>query len=173
MRYLTAADLPLLVRVACHAAEARGEDFFNWKEPPRVSDTGVITHVTSSGSEREVTAEEAFQIWKSKLDCAYAQRFLLTLAFVVAAVQRGMHVALIRFTDKRDETAFDPHGWVTFSFDEFTNFHVSSEDLPAKDLEAAGLINVLETGSDEARQHGYHGMTKLDRLFLPIEQLMS
>lgn len=172
MRYLNKTNLPLFLAVIRQAAEARGLGFYEWKNAPTVNDSGGITH-SAGGQTRDVSMAEAFEIWKAKLDCAYAQRFLLMVAFVVAAVNKGMEVAMIQFKDERQETAFDPEGWVTFSFNGFTNFHVSPDDLPTAHLAEAGFINFLASDSEEGKKHGYHGKSKLERLFLPIEQMLS
>ena len=175
MKIITERDLATLVKIAKAACAARGPEFYAWRNAPVASTDGRITHTSGWGDSaqtREVTAAEALDICKAKLDGAYGERFMLTVAYVVSAVRSGVRVALLQL-QKEPGIPFDATGWVVVSVNGYPMFHVAPEDLPLGEVEKAGMINLVLEGSEDANAHGWKGTNKVEELSLLLDWLLS
>ena len=157
VRYLTNADSSTLINIACAAAQAKGPGFYAWRESPKFDEsTGKWTHETGWGASketREIGGTEVAEIFGDKLNGAYGERLMLTVALVVSLVARGHKVAIL---SKREEgTPFDPEGWLVLSIDQFPYFHLAPWDLPTAELGAAGLVSHVVPGSAEEAEHDW------------------
>lgn len=163
IHYVTHKDFPTLTAIALQAAEARGTEFYSWKNPPVYDrERGVFTHTTGWGDSqqtREISPQEALEVYKSKLDCAYGERFLLTISAVRALLNAGCTVALLQLT-KEPGIPFDANGWIVVSVNGYPMFHISPNDLPLQAVQDAGLISVLHDDSPAAKEHGWKGTNK-------------
>lgn len=174
VRYLTESDLGTLVGIAKAAAAAKGADFYSWKNPPELK-AGRLVQSQGWGDQAndvEVSVEQALAIDKAKLDGAYGERFLLTVAYIIAAVKRGVRVALLQ---KLAEPGlpFDATGWVVVSVNGYPMFHVAPWDLPMADLNTAGLVTVIGENSPEAQEHGWKQTDKVQEFGLLLDWLLA
>lgn len=155
VRYLTTIDILALINIVSAAAQQKGPDFYGWKESPKYDvSTGKWTHETGWGDNKKtriISAMEAEEIFKAKLNGAYGERFMLLMAYVVAAVSKGVKVAFLQM--KEDDTPFDPEGWLVLSIDGHPYFHLAPWDLPVAEVEAAGFVTVVREGTPEADEH--------------------
>ena len=157
MRYLEVADLAKITELATAAAAAKGPDYFAWKNPPVVGEDGRITHSSGWGDAavtKEITPAEALGVMEEKLNGAYSERLLLTVAYITSAVKAGVKVAFLQKA-KEPGLPFKADGWVVVSVGTYPMFHVAPSDLALGDLAEAGLVNIVPEGSAEDAEHGW------------------
>lgn len=159
VKALTIEGAKILQGIALEAAQAKGADFYGWKNSPEVKDR----ELTIDG--KLATLEAGQGRWKEKLDCAYAERFLLTVAYITAAVEKGVEVCLLQ---KQEEPGlpFDAKGWVLVSIGTYPMFHIAPWDLPMTKLEQEGLVNLVVKGSEEDQRHAWKNTDKLQEFGL-------
>lgn len=163
VKYLTPRDVETVVEIAMGAATNRGADFYGWKNAPEFVD-GKFQHSSGWGDQqktRAISPTEALAIYKEKLDGAYGERFLQTIATVAGLVSKGHRVALIQVQDEPG-IPFDANGWVVVSINGYPLFHISPEDLPMTKVAEAGLVTVVAKNTPAAEEHGWKQTNKID-----------
>lgn len=147
---LSMNDFGRIVATAQTVVAQRGQDFYGWVNPPVVHDDGRITHSSGwgdSATTREVSGAEALEIYKSKLNGAYGERFVLSLGTVAALIANGYEVRFVQFA-KEEGVPFDASGWTVMVIGSMPMFHISPDDLRASDV--ADLVEVLPDNTDPA-----------------------
>ena len=184
VRYLTEEDLATLVGIAKAAAEAKRPEFYAWRNAPECradARTAAVQsgdcemrlfHRDSNGVEREIGIEQALAIDTTKLDGAYGERFLLSVAYIIAAVKAGIQVALLQVLDEPG-LPFDAAGWIVVSVNGHPMFHIALRDLPMADVDAAGLVTVIAKHTPEAIEHGWKKTNKVQEYGLLLDWLLA
>jgi hypothetical protein len=162
IRYLTPEDLPALLIVVKNHLNSKPEGYYAWRDSPQV-DREVYTR-------SEV--EEIADTFTKKLDAVYSERFLLSMNYAVAAIQRGHKVAFLQKTAEIDPV-FDATGWIILSINSYPLFHISPQDLSLSILNELGWVNVIREGSAEAEEHAWKGTDKSQEYLLMMRWLIS
>lgn len=173
-RYLKVSDLEGLITLVKLAISKKGADFYGWKNSPEVRD-GALVHTSGFGSDtktEKVSIEEALDIFKSKLDGAYGERFALTMATICGLVRQGRKVALLQI-QKEEGTPFNAEGWLVVSIEGFPLFHIAPWDLPMAEVEKAGLVTLVKEGSEEAQVHAWKNTTKVDEFSSILDWMLG
>jgi len=163
--YLNLSNLTVLFSIVKSEIARKGADFYGWKNAPEVKD-GKLMHSSGWGDNvttTEVSAQEALNIYEGKLNGAYGERFVITMALLAGLVRQGKKVALLQI-QKEEGIPFNAEGWVVASIEGFPMFHLAPWDLPMAEVEAAGLITLVTEGSEEAKIHGWKGTNKVQEL---------
>lgn len=161
-RYLKISDIQVLLNIVKSAIALKGAGFYGWINAPEVKN-GVLTHTSGWGSDVktvEVSAQEALDIYESKLNGAYGERFVLTMALIPGLIRQGQKVALLQI-QKEEGLPFNAEGWLVLSIEGFPLFHLAPWDLPMAEVEEAGLVTLVTEGSEEASIHGWKGTDKV------------
>ena len=169
VHYLNPADIQILAGIADEAAKARGADFYAWKNAPEHKN-GEFSHTTGWGpaaTTQSLSAEQALDLYKQKLDGAYGERFLMTIAAIAGFVEKGHKVALLQLQE--EGTPFDARGWVVVSVNGYPMFHISPDDLPMEKVAEAGLVRVIAKNSEAAQEHAWKGTDKLQEFGLLLK----
>jgi hypothetical protein len=164
-KYLKISDLDALFSIVKAEISRKGAGFYGWVNAPEVKD-GALTHTSGWGENSktvEVSAQEALDIYKSKLDGAYGERFALTMALLPGLIRQEKKVALLQI-QKEEGTPFDATGWLVLSIEGHPAFHLAPWDLPMGEVEKTGLVTLVLEGSEEAKIHGWKNTTKVDEL---------
>jgi hypothetical protein len=164
-RYLNPNDVKTLFNIVKKEIALKGAAFYGWVNAP-VIENGVFTHTTGWGENtqtREVSGQEALDIYKSKLDGAYGERFALTMALIPGLIRQGKKIALLQIK-KEEGIPFDAAGWLVLSIEGYPLFHLAPWDLPMAEVEEAGIITLVVEGSEEADIHGWKGTDKVVEL---------
>lgn len=165
VRYLTSTDVAILTELAIEVAAMKGADYYGWRNAPTYED-GRFTHTTGWGADaqtRDVTPQEALEIYKQKLDGAYSERALMTIAAIAGLVEQGHRVALLQVA-KEPALPFDGNGWIVVSINGYPMFHLSPSDLPLREVDSRGLISVIVEGSADAEFHAWKGTNKVQEI---------
>jgi hypothetical protein len=152
--FLTKKTAAEFARIALVASEAKGRQFYDWRNSPEADANGKWTQSTGWGDSAktmEITSEAAAAIFKDKLDGAYGERFMLSVAYAVSAVAAGIPVAIVQIA-KEAGTPFDPEGWLVLAINGHPFFHIAPWDCPTVELEKAGLVTVVQPGTPEATE---------------------
>ncbi|MCB0324345.1 MAG: hypothetical protein KDD69_12265 [Bdellovibrionales bacterium] len=152
IRYLNQEQAATLAAIATAAAAKKGRQFYDWRNSPTVNEAGGWSHTTGWGDSAtsvEISPQDAAKIFEAKLNGAYGERLLLSVAYAVAAVAAGKKVAILQIKEEAG-TPFDPQGWLVLSIENHPFFHLAPWDLPTAELEAEGLVNVIHKASPEA-----------------------
>ncbi len=144
---LTLEQFSRVQDVALRKVRERGSEYFAWVNPPKLED-GKLLHTTGWGESaetREISVEEALQIYERKLNGAYAERFMTTLGMIPSLIENEYSVRLVQFA-KEEGTPFDASGWIVMIIETMPMFHISPDDLDARDI--ADLVEVLTDNQD-------------------------
>jgi len=163
--YLTLSHLQVLFQIVKSEIARKGADFYGWKNAPEVKD-GELTHTSGWGENSKtvkVSAQEALDIYESKLNGAYGERFAITMALLAGLVRQGKKVALLQI-QKEEGLPFNAEGWLVASIEGHPAFHLAPLDLSMSEVEKAGLVTLVTEGSEEAKIHGWKNTTKVDEL---------
>lgn len=164
-KYLNLNDVKVLFNIVKKEIALKGADFYGWVNAP-VIENGVFTHTTGWGENtqtREISNQEALDVYKSKLDGAYGERFALTVALIPGLIRQGKKIALLQI-QKEEGTPFDATGWLVLSIEGFPLFHLAPWDLPMEKVEEAGFVTLIVEGSKEAKIHSWKGTDKVQEL---------
>lgn len=164
-KYLKISDLDALFSIVKSEIARKGAGFYGWVNAPEVKDD-VLTHTSGWGENSktvEVSAQEALDIYKGKLDGAYGERFALTMALLPGLIRQGKKVALLQI-QKEEGTPFNATGWLVLSIEGHPAFHLAPHDLPMGEVEKTGLVTLVTEGSEEAKVHSWKNTTKVDEL---------
>jgi len=171
MNYLNLDNLKNLFIIVKQEIEKKGAGFYSWVNAPQVNEDGAITHSSGWGEKqvtKEVSTKEAFEIYESKLNGAYGERFAITMALLAGLVRQGKKIALLQL-QKEEGTPFDATGWVVLSIEGYPMFHLAPWDLPMDEVNKAGLLNVIAENSSEAMEHNYKGTNKVQELSMLLD----
>lgn len=163
VKHLSSSDVHTLAEIAASAAAQHGAEFYGWKNAPQYAD-GKFQHSSGwgdSATTTEISPTQALAIYEAKLNGAYGERFLLTVATVSSLVEKGHKVALLQLQDEPG-VPFDAKGWVVISVNGYPLFHVSPDDLPMEKVAEAGIVSLVEKGTPTAEEHGWKGTNKVE-----------
>lgn len=168
---LNLEQLKTLAAIVKAAVVQKGADFYGWRNAPVADETGHLTHSSGWGESvttREITVQEALAVDQAKLDGAYGERFVLSVAVAIAAAKNGHEVALIQ---KQSEPGvpFDATGWLILAIDGHPLFHVAPHDLATEAANEAGLVQLVEDSSLEAEHFGWKNTNKVDELGMVLD----
>jgi len=168
---LNIEQLKQLAVIVKAAVVEKGVDFYGWRNAPVVDEAGRLTHSSGwgdSATTTEITIQRALDIDKEKLNGAYGERFVLSVAVAIAAAKHGHEVALIQ---KQSEPGlpFDASGWLILAIDGHPLFHVAPHDLATQAANDAGLVTLVADGSPEAEHFGWKGTNKVGELGMVLD----
>lgn len=107
----------------------------NWIDAPEFNGE-TFTHTEGYGESaqtRQISPNEALDIYKKKVDGAYTERFLLFVGQLEAIVKNGYEVALIQHQGS-DGAPFDSEGWLVAVVEGLPIYHIAPWDLNLKDV---------------------------------------
>ena len=166
IKFLDLNSLKSLFTIVKEEIARKGAGFYAWVNPPVVAEDGTITHTSGWGDNaktEKISVQKAFEIFESKLNGAYGERFAITMALLAGLIRQGKKVALLQL-QKEEGTPFDATGWVVLSIEKHPAFHLAPWDLPMEKVNQAGLLNLVLENSPEAKEHGYKGTNKVEEL---------
>jgi len=170
---LTIEQIQKLTTIVKNSIKKRGKDFYAWRNSPEIND-GKFFKSTGWGDYKksvEINPNEAFDIFKEKLDGVYGERFVLSMAVAIAAVKKGKEVALLQTHE--EDTPFDPEGWIELGIEGHRIFHIDPRDLPTQELFDSGLITVIQADSEEANKWKWKNTTKVDEFCFILDLLLE
>jgi hypothetical protein len=170
---LNLEQMRALVALVKQEVANKEADYFAWVNPPSVED-GRLVHRSGKGKmdpTREISAKEALDIYKSKLDGVYGERFVLAICAAMAAIRAGKDVALLQIQEE-PHAPFDAHGWLVLAIAGHPIFHISPSDLPVDLANKAGLVTMVGIGTVEAERYKWKGTTKADELEMLLDLLL-
>ncbi|MFA4819257.1 MAG: hypothetical protein WC621_05460 [Patescibacteria group bacterium] len=170
MKYLTIELLSILFTIVKEEITHKGTSFYSWVNAPEVKDEKIF-HTSGWGDNaqtKEISVQQAFEIYEGKLNGAYGERFAITMALLVGLIRQGKKVALLQL-QKEEGTPFDATGWVVLSIEKHPAFHLAPWDLPMTKVNEAGLLNLVLENSPEAKEHGYKGTNKVQELCMLLD----
>lgn len=143
---LSIKNFKRISEAALAVVKERGQAFYGWVNSP-VVEGEKISHSTGWGDNvktREVTPSEAVRIMSSKLDGAYGERFVMSLGLISALIRNGYSVRFVQFQAEKG-VPFDASGWTVMVIETMPVFHISPDDLRAKDI--SDLVEILSDNS--------------------------
>jgi hypothetical protein len=162
---LNLEQVETLSQIVRNAIKKKGNDFYAWRNSPKIKE-GKFVHSTGWGDDEKIIGiepDEAIKVFEEKLNGAYGERFVLSIAVAIAAVKKGKEVSLLQIPEEKG-TAFDPEGWLVLGIEGHPIFHIAPWDLPLQEVYNSGLISVIQPGSDEAKKWEWKNTTKVDEL---------
>lgn len=170
MKYLDLKSLIILFTIVKEEIARKGAGFYSWVNAPEIKD-GKIFHTSGwgdSSQSREISIQQAFEIYEGKLNGAYGERFAITMALLAGLIRQGKKIALLQL-QKEEGTPFNATGWVVLSVEGHPMFHLAPWDLPMSKVNEAGLLNLVLENSPEAAEHGYKGTNKFQELSMLLD----
>lgn len=171
MKYLTLETLSALFTIVKEEIAKKGVGFYSWVNAPQVAEDGTITHSSGWGESakiEKISVQKSFEVYESKLNGAYGERFAITMALLAGLIRQGKKIALLQL-QKEEGTPFDASGWVVLSIEKHPAFHLAPWDLPMQKVADAGLLNLIVENSPEAAEHGYKGTNKVQELSMLLD----
>lgn len=152
MYYLTEKDIPSLKRVLCNFLDEKTEKYFDWISDPNA----------------DQKVEEIIDIFTSKLNSTYSERFVLVVCLLINYIQKGHQVAFLQ-KSVEIRPVFDASQWAIISVNKYPLFHINPEDLSLKDLHDLGWLNVIQEGSKESLEHAWKETNKPQEFKMLLE----
>ena len=170
LHFLNTAELTVLFSAAMNRLAENGPDFYGWKNDPKLGEGGVITQTQGwgdSAKDVQLSTEDAFGIFKSKLDGAYGERFLNLCGMIAALVAKGKRVAILQKQEKG--LPFDADGWIIVCVEGYPLFHVAPHDLPMEQI--TGIVSVVNEGTPEWEWTEWKGTDKVSEYTMLLNWL--
>lgn len=142
MKNLNKKSIKKLISAALKQIEKNGSNFYGWQNAPIVKGN-KITHTSGWGDSEtklEISTQEAFKIYESKLNGAYGERFAMTVAMLPGLIENGYSVSLVQFAQEKG-IPFNANGWLVVIVESMPIFHISPDDLSGNDVEE--MVNIL------------------------------
>jgi hypothetical protein len=151
----------------------KGSDFFSWKNAPTADAAGTFSQIQGWGEAAKtvkLSALEAESIFEQKLNGAYGERFVLSMALIPILIDKGYDVALIQFA-KDEDTRFDASGWLVLCIETMPFFHISPDDLSLEDVESE--VEVVCEGSARANELSWKQTNKVGEFTALMQAVTS
>jgi hypothetical protein len=144
---LTLSQLHAFSGIVNKSVSAKGQDFYKWRDSP----------------EKNSNVDEIFSTFEAKLNGAYGERCVLSIAFATMAAKAGKKVALLQ---KQDEPGlpFNAEGWLVLGIEGHPLFHIAPWDLSMAAVKDADLVTLCPKGSTLDQEWTWKGTDKVQEL---------